>query len=120
MRKTPSLENLLPTLFLKGVSNDQMGEALGSILGEGAAGLSAASVRRLRKDWTNDFESWSKRDLSDKRYVYFWVEGVYFNVRLTDERPWVLVTWARYPMVRRNLSPFMTGSVNPNSPGSKS
>jgi transposase-like protein len=97
LRRVPSIDNLIPTLYLKGVSDEQMGEALAAILGEGAAGLSAASVRRLRESWSADYEAWNKRDLTGKRYVYLWADGIYCNVRLTDERPCLLVLVGSLP-----------------------
>ena len=91
LRRTSNLEALIPTLYLKGVSTNDFPEALASILGEGARGLSASTIVRLKESWEKEYEAWQKRDLSGKRYVYFWADGVYFNVRLSDERPCVLV-----------------------------
>jgi transposase-like protein len=91
LRRTPNLEALIPTLYLKGVSTNDFPEALGAILGAGAKGLSAGTIVRLKEAWQTEYEAWQKRDLSLKRYVYFWADGVYFNVRLGDERPCVLV-----------------------------
>jgi transposase-like protein len=91
LRRTPNLEALIPTLYLKGVSTNDFPEALASILGEGARGLSASTIVRLKESWEKEYEAWQKRDLTGKRYVYFWADGVYFNVRLGDERPCVLV-----------------------------
>ena len=91
MRRAPSLEALIPTLYLKGVSTNDFPEALAAILGEGARGLSASTIVRLKETWEKDYREWMERDLRGKRYVYFWADGVYFNVRLSDERPCVLV-----------------------------
>jgi len=91
LRRTPSLDALIPTLYLKGVSSSDFPEALAAILGEGAKGLSPSTVVRLKECWQRDCEEWQQRDLSGKRYVYFWADGVYFNVRLSPERPCVLV-----------------------------
>jgi putative transposase len=91
LRRAPSLEGLIPTLYLKGVSTNDFPEALGSILGESAKGLSASTIVRLKESWEKEYEAWQRRDLTGKRYVYFWADGVYFNVRLSDERPCVLV-----------------------------
>lgn len=91
MRRFPSIEALIPILYLKGVSTNDFPEALESILGKGAAGLSASTIVRLKKAWEHEYEEWRTRDMSDKRYVYFWVDGVYFGVRLTDDRPCMLV-----------------------------
>lgn len=91
MRRTPSIETLIPALYLKGVSTNGMEEALTAILGKNAKGLSATNVVRLKKIWEQEYKDWKKRDLSDKRYVYIWADGIYFNVRLSDERPCLLV-----------------------------
>jgi putative transposase len=91
LRRVPSLENLIPTLYLKGVSTAEMGEALAAILGDGARGLSPANIVRLKEIWEQERAIWEKRDLSQKHYVYLWADGIYFNVRLTDDRPCVLV-----------------------------
>ena len=68
-----------------------MSEALSSILGEHTKGLSATNISRLTQCWEEEYKEWCKQDLSDKEYVYFWVDGIYFNVRLTDDRPCSLV-----------------------------
>lgn len=91
MRRFPSIEALIPVLYLKGVSTNDFSEALEAILGENAAGLSASTIVRLKKSWEDEYEEWHKRDLSDKRYVYFWVDAVYFGVRLAEDRPCMLV-----------------------------
>jgi transposase-like protein len=91
LRRAPSLEALIPTLYLKGVSTNDFPEALAAILGEGAKGLSPSTIVRLKASWQEDYEAWLSRDLTGKRYVYFWADGIYFNVRLGDDRPCVLV-----------------------------
>ena len=91
MRKAPSIENLLPVLYLKGISSQDFPEALAAILGDGVKGLSANTLVRLKEQWVDEFLKWSKRDLSDKRYVYIWADGVYFNVRLNDSKPCILI-----------------------------
>ncbi len=91
MRKTPNIEALIPILYLKGVSTNDFPDALQAILGEDAAGLSPSTITRLKKVWREEYEEWTDRDLSDKRYVYWWVDGIYFNVRLGDHRPCLLV-----------------------------
>lgn len=91
LRKVPSLENLIPTLYLMGVSTSDMERALEALLGAGARGLSASTVVRLKEVWQQEFAQWKERDLSCKRYVYVWVDGIYFNVRLDEARPCVLV-----------------------------
>jgi transposase-like protein len=79
---------------LKGISTNEFPTALSAILGEGAKGLSAANIVRLKQCWEEEYKKWSKRDVSDKKYVYFWVDGIYFNVRLDDERSCILVIMA--------------------------
>jgi putative transposase len=84
MRRVPSLDNLIPTLYLKGISTGDFTEALSAILGENAKGLSATTVVRLKRQWEQEYRGWTKRDLSGKRYAYFWADGIHFNVRLED------------------------------------
>lgn len=92
LRRTPSVEALIPALYLRGISTGDFTEALSSLLGPNAAGLSPANIVRLKEGWLADFKKWSARDLSGKRFVYWWVDGIYFNVRLDDTaRPCVLV-----------------------------
>jgi transposase-like protein len=84
LRKTKSLEDLLPWLYLKGISTGDFSEALQALLGPDAAGLSASTITRLKACWEQEYKDWSKRSLTNKRYVYLWADGVYFNVRLED------------------------------------
>jgi transposase-like protein len=91
MRRTPSIEALIPLLYLKGVSTNDFPEALSAILGPQAAGLSATTVSRLKQVWQREHEQWADRDLAGKRYVYWWADGIYFKVRLSEERPCLLV-----------------------------
>lgn len=91
MRRSPSIDALIPVLYLKGVSTGDFTEALTAILGEGAAGLSATNIVRLKEVWQEEYRQWSQRDLSSKHYVYIWADGIYFDVRLTPDRPCMLV-----------------------------
>ena len=91
MRRAPSIDALIPALYLKGVSTSSFPEALQAILGENAPGLSPSNIVRLKEIWHEEYESWRHRDLSDKHYVYVWADGIYFNVRLEPDRPCVLV-----------------------------
>lgn len=84
LRRIPSLDNLIPALYLKGISTGDFTEALSAILGDDAKGLSASTIVRLKRQWEEEYKKWSKADLSDKRYIYFLVDGIYFNVRLED------------------------------------
>lgn len=91
LRRIPSIDNLIPVLYLKGISTNDFPTALSAILGDGAKGLSAANIVRLKESWQKDYIEWKSRDLSGKNYVYFWVDGVYFNVRLEDDRSCILI-----------------------------
>jgi len=91
LRKTKSLEELIPWLYLKGVSTGDFSEALAALVGVDAPGLSAATVTRLKGVWESEYRDWSRRSLAGKHYVYVWADGIYFNVRLQDDRPCILV-----------------------------
>jgi putative transposase len=91
LRRVPSLDALIPALYLHGVSTGDFTEALSAILGPSAAGLSPANIVRLKAGWEQEFQQWQDRDLRGKRYVYWWADGVYFNVRLSEDRPCILV-----------------------------
>jgi putative transposase len=91
LRRTRSLEEVLSWLYLKGISSGDFSEALAALLGPDAPGLSASTIGRLKEAWQADVEAWQGRDLIGKRYVYFWVDGVYFNARLDQERQCILV-----------------------------
>lgn len=90
LRKTQSIEDLVPWLYLKGISTGEMSDAL-IHLGFDGAGLSASSVVRMTEGWQNEYADWSKRSLAGREYVYLWADGIYFGCRLTDDRPCVLV-----------------------------
>jgi putative transposase len=91
LRRMPSVNNLIPFLYLKGISTNDFSQALSAILGEGVKGLSPANIVRLKQCWEAEYQSWAKRDLSDKHYVYLWVDGIYFQVRLDEERSCILL-----------------------------
>jgi putative transposase len=91
LRRTKSLEELIPWLYLKGISTGDFSEALQAILGPDAPNLSATTVTRLKAIWEEDHRAWSKRSLAGKHYVYVWADGVHFNVRLAEERLCTLV-----------------------------
>jgi transposase-like protein len=91
LRRFPSIDNLVPTLYLKGISTNDFTTALTSILGEGVKGLSATNIVRLKQIWEKEYQQWTKRDLSKKEYVYFWVDGIYCNVRLDGQRSCLLI-----------------------------
>jgi len=90
LRKTKAIEDLVPWLYLKGISTGEMGDALVH-LGFDGSGLSATSVTRMTEAWQGEYEDWNKRSLAGRHYVYVWADGIYFGCRLTDDRPCVLV-----------------------------
>jgi transposase-like protein len=91
LRRTKNVEELLPWLYLKGVSTGQFEEALAALLGPDAPGLSASTVRRQVAAWQQEHERWQRRDLGTRRYVYVWADGVYFTPRLDRDRQCILV-----------------------------
>ena len=91
MRRSPSLEVLLPVLYLKGISTGDFSEAFEAILGRDAAGLSQTTISRLKQDWSRQYRQWRQRDVSHKKYVYVWADAVYLQVRLSQDRPCMLV-----------------------------
>jgi transposase-like protein len=91
LKRSRSVEELLPWLYLKGVSTGDFAEALGALLGAEAKGLSASTISRLKAQWMEEHTTWQKRSLKSKRYVYVWADGVYFNIRNEDDRQCILV-----------------------------
>ena len=91
LRRTKSVEDLIPWLYLKGISTGDFSEALSALLGVNAAGLSASTVSRMKDGWTQEYEEWSQRDLSGKRYAYLWTDGVYPQARMEDPNPCLLI-----------------------------
>lgn len=91
LRRTKSLDELIPWLYLKGVSTGDFSEALSALLGKNAPGLSASTVSRLKESWQGEMDAWQKRSLADKEFVYFWVDGVHFGARMEDEKQCILV-----------------------------
>lgn len=91
LRKAKSIEELLPWLYLKGISTGDFQEALAVLLGPNAAGLSSTTISRLKADWWDEYDRWQRRDLSARRFVYIWADGVYFRPRMAEEKQCVLV-----------------------------
>ena len=85
LRKAQTVEELLPWLYLKGISSGDMSETLQALLGPQAVGLSAPTVTRLTKIWETDYATWCKRSLAGKQYVYVWADGIHFQVRLGEK-----------------------------------
>ena len=91
MRKSPKVAEVLPILYLRGLSSNDFRPALDSLLGDKAAGLSASAITRLTTQWEQERELWATRDLSDKDYVYVWADGIHLNIRLEEDRLCLLV-----------------------------
>lgn len=86
LRRTKSMEELIPWLYLKGISTGELSEALTALVGADAAGLSASTVVRLKEGWKQDYEAWRRRDLTGRRYVYVWADGIHMNVRMDNNQ----------------------------------
>jgi putative transposase len=108
-RRTPSLDALLPVLYLRGVSMGDFQEALGALLGKDAPNLSPSVVARLRGEWEADHARWQRRDLSARRYVYVWADGVYLQARMEPQAECMLVLIGATPEGRKELVGFQVG-----------
>ena len=108
-RRTKSLEVLIPILYLKGISTGCFEEALAALVGKDAPGLSASTIARLKEGWTDEHEHWQKRDLSMKRYVYFWADGIHLEARLEDQAQCILVIIGATPEGKKELIGFTDG-----------
>ncbi len=84
LRRTKSLDELIPWLYLRGISTGDFTEALQALLGPQAKGLSATNIVRLKESWQQEWKGWSKQSLAEKVYVYLWADGIYFNIRLEE------------------------------------
>ena len=91
LRRAKSIEELLPWLYLKGISTGDFTEALAALLGPDAPGLSASTITRLKDVWQGELARWEKRDLSARRYLYFWADGIYFQPRMEHDKQCILV-----------------------------
>jgi transposase-like protein len=111
LRKTKTIEELIPWLYLKGVSTGDFSEALASLLGVDAPGLSANTVTRLKQDWEHEQQAWSQRSLEGKEYVYLWVDGVHFNIRLEEDRQCILVVMGATKDGQKELIAVSDGSL---------
>ena len=110
MRRSKSIETLLPILYLKGISTGDFSEALAALLGKDAAGLSASAIGRLKDGWQDEHATWQKRDLSARRYVYVWADGIHLEARLEDEKQCILVLIGATPEGRKELVGFTDGA----------
>ena len=109
LRKAKSVEELIPWLYLKGVSTGDFQDALAALLGPNAKGLSAKTVTRLKADWWKDYDAWQKRDLSARRFLYIWADGVYFKPRMSEEKQCVLVIVGADEFGRKELLAMTDG-----------
>lgn len=112
LRKARSVEELIPWLYLKGISTGDFSEALSALLGPDAPGLSATTVTRLKGTWEGEYKDWSRRSLEGRRYVYLWADGVHFNVRLEDpgnDRQCILVLMGATVAGRKELIAIADG-----------
>ena len=108
-RRTKSLDALLPILYLRGISTGDFQEALSTLLGKDAPNLSPAVITRLTAEWQADYEAWQKRDLSARRYVYVWADGVYLQARMEAAAECMLVLIGATPEGKKELVGFQTG-----------
>jgi len=103
LRKTKAVEELIPWLYLKGVSTGDFREALQALVGPQAVGLSATTITRLIGTWQQDYQAWSRRSLEDRQYVYVWADGIHFNIRLEEDRQCILVLMGATPEGKKEL-----------------
>lgn len=108
-RRTRSLDALLPVLYLRGVSTGDFQEALSALLGKEAPNLSPAVMARLKEDWAGEYERWQRRDLSARRYVYLWADGVYLQGRMEEAAACMLVLIGATPEGKKELVGFQVG-----------
>lgn len=109
-RRTRSLDALLPVLYLRGISTGDFQEALAALLGSDAPNLSSSVIARLKEDWQADYDRWQRRDLSARRYVYIWADGVYLQARMEDAAACMLVIIGATPEGRKELVGFRVGA----------
>ena len=110
LRRSKSIETLLPILYLKGISTGDFSEALAALLGKDAVGLSASAIGRLKDGWLDEHIEWQRRDLSARRYVYIWADGIHLQARLEDEKQCILVLIGATPEGRKELVGFTDGA----------
>ena len=108
-RRTKSLDALLPILYLRGVSTGDFREALAALLGKDAPNLSPSVIARLTAEWQTEYDAWQKRDLSARRYVYVWADGVYLQARMEANAECMLVLLGATPEGKKEFVGFQTG-----------
>ena len=109
-RRSRSIDALLPVLYLRGISTGDFQEALAALLGKDAPNLSPSVIARLRSDWQAEYERWQKRDLSARRYVYLWADGIYLQARLEPQAECMLVIIGATPEGKKELVGFQVGT----------
>jgi len=109
LRRSRSIEALLPWLYLKGISSGEFSEALAALLGADAPGLSAGTISRLKTVWLEEHARWERRSLAHKQYVYLWVDGIHFGVRLEEANQCILVVIGATPEGRKELVALADG-----------
>ena len=108
-RRTKSLDALLPVLYLRGISTGDFQEALAALLGRDAPNLSSSVIGRLKEEWQAEYDRWQRRDLSARRYVYIWADGVYLQARMEDAAACMLVVVGATPEGKKELVGFQVG-----------
>jgi transposase-like protein len=109
LRKSKAIEELIPWLYLKGISTGAFAEALQALVGPQAAGLSATTITRLMTVWQEEYKTWNRRSLEGKQYVYVWADGIHFNIRLEEDRQCILVLMGATPDGRKELIAITEG-----------
>ena len=109
LRRSKNIDDLIPWLYLRGVSTGGFSDALQALVGPEAKGLSANVVTRLLEGWKSEYELWNRRDLSSKEYVYFWADGIHFNIRLEEDRQCILVLMGATKDGRKELIDILDG-----------
>ena len=109
MRRSPKIDEVIPLLYLRGLSTGDIYPALSKLLGSAVSGLSAANVSRLKSSWEKEYMGWQKRSLKDKKYCYVWADGIHFNVRFGDNRLCILVILGATPKGKKELIAVASG-----------
>jgi len=108
-RRSRSLDALLPVLYLRGISTGDFQEALAAILGKDAPNLSPSVISRLAGEWQQEYDRWQRRDLSARRYVYIWADGVYLQARMEPQAECILVILGATPEGKKEVVGFQVG-----------
>lgn len=109
LRRTKTIEELLPWLYLKGISTGEFSEALTALLGRDAPGLSASTISRLKAVWQDEHARWERRSLANRHYVYLWIDGIHFGVRLEEANQCILVVMGATPEGKKELVALADG-----------